>query len=179
MMKKKIIDASLSKRLGVDVCAQDFLEAELPYLQWEIIYISDETGDAEKEYVQYEANDEMSEEKYENTNLCPGEIDEINLVDGNMVEVDDVESWAEEQIDLLLKKKPKVVRAILKERLLGKNTIDAEYEPRRSFAWSRTLAEIAHILEKENCLPKGTVVFRKKGDVLNLRKKLACLYQNK
>ena len=178
-MKKKSFDISLSKNWGADVYAQDRLEAELPYLQWEIIYISDETGNAEKEYILYDANDEMSEEKYENTNLCPGEIDEINLVDENMVEVDDAESWVEEQIDLLLKKKLDVVRAILKERLLKGKVIEAESEPKRSFAWSRSLAGIAHILEKENCLPKGSVVFRKKGEILNLRSKLSLLYGEK
>lgn len=177
-MKKKL-DMSLSKNLGIDFYTQDRLEAELPYLQWEIIYISDETDNAEKEYILYDANDEMSEEKYENTNLCPGEIDEINLVDDNMVEVDDEESWAEEKIDLLLKKKPNIVRAILKERLLKGKIIEDEPEPKRSFAWSRSLAEIARILEKENCLPKGSIVFRRKGKILNLRSKLSLLHREK
>ena len=178
-MKKKKLDMSLSRKTGIDVYAQDRLEAELPYLQWEIIYISDETGDAEREYILYEANDEMSEEKYENTTLCPGKIDEINLVDENMVEVDDEESWAEEQTDFLLKKKPNIVRAILKEHLLKGKMIEDEPEPKRSFAWSRSLAEIARVLEKENCLPRGSLVFRRKGKILNLRSKLSLLHGGK
>ena len=101
------------------------------------------------------------------------------MVDEGFIEVDDPDAWAEEQIDLLLQRKPELVRAILKERLLRGETIENEPEPKRSFAWNRSLAEIAHVLEKENCLPKGSVVFRKKGAILNLRKKLAFLYGNK
>ena len=110
---------------------------------------------------------------------------EVNLLTthpdswSSTIEVDDPDAWAEEQIDLLLQRKPELVRAILKERLLRGETIENEPEPKRSFAWNRSLAEIAHVLEKENCLPKGSVVFRKKGAILNLRKKLAFLYGNK
>lgn len=178
-MKRNKQDKSVNKHAGIDVIYPNSIDAYLPYLQWEIIYIPDGSDFAKSEYIIYDANSEPSKEMYEHTTLFPGEIEEIDLVDEGFIEVDDPDAWAEEQIDLLLQRKPEVVRAILKERLLRGETIENEPKPKRSFAWNRSLAEIAHVLEKENCLPKGSVVFRKKGAILNLRKKLAFLYGNK
>lgn len=178
-MKKNKRDKFLDKHTGMDILYQNSIDVNLPYLQWQITYIPKGADFAKSEYIQYNANHELSEEEYEHTTLFPGEIEEIDLVDEMFIEVDDPNVWAEEQIDLLLQRKPEIVRAILKERLLGGMIIDNEPCPSRSFAWDRSLAEIAHILEKENCLPKGSIVFRKKGVVLNLRRKLSFLHENK
>lgn len=175
-MKRKKIGISLSKHAGIDVYAEDSVDTYLPNLMWEIIYTPKGEDFSKTEYLLYNAGDEPSKEEYSNTNLCPGEVDEINLVDEYFEEVEDVESWVDEQIDILIKRKPRLIRKILKERILGKNTIEEDPKAKRSFAWDRSLAEIAHILEKENSLPKGCLVFRKKGKMLNLRKKLAYLH---